>query len=731
MKKVRGRPSKSRTVPLAAGQTALLDRTTEMALPATSEVPAKRKRGRPPKNATKVLDLAVGKEVHNFEVLSSAARKEEAPTTNVLSSEAIQGEALKDSILVPKVVLVKSPVTSSTVKVPPHGDAVIASASTSELEPAGHRDQQIDGVGTAGGTASSSSNSAELDESPSNIIGSKFTEHPRMHKKKYSIMDSRRKSKSENPREYGSTLTKKWQVNQTASTVEMDGMKYVLATAQKALKVKAAESAAESDTSRELITFEKCSDAKLAMKKRGWKRKAVLPSPPLSENRIKPTECIEEQNIGDEKQATGNTKKSPKSSQHPSQQLNQDQFCDIFGLIKTSELKKGGHTHKLHRKMGGKLRRTIKPRMAPEMVYRKYTIAKGCTIQGLMEEYEESDMPDSQEGSPGAASKSRTFYYEERVRRRPGMKGSPPHLMKNSSLEEKEAEFLARRKFDFGSPVSSVLPKKKEWLKPPSRKKPRLQELPIQCDVPESSIPLAGTKAAEKKVAKKGPTRWSQRPWMKEHICSTKAKMAIEMREREAEAPGIRRSARQKESQRKQWWHLLRANPDEYESGDEELLPAEDNDATGAKQSGCRPVSISPKDMMEVIHWLKKEDAKEKQEPKSKEYLAKVHHDRMVKAWQTRKANMATSTAGSCSANLKKKKKQQKKSVTEDESGQVSIISESTKASILEQLQPILSALVKDSSKMTEDKVIELSLPKIFSQPDHSSEEKKTRQTGA
>ena len=92
-------------------------------------------------------------------------------------------------------------------------------------------------------------------------------------------------------------------------------------------------------------------------------------------------------------------------------------------------------------------------------------------------------------------------------------------------------------------------------------------------------------------------------------------------------------------------------------------------------------------------------------------------------------AATAASTVDSCSANLKKKRKQQK-SLVEDGSGHASIISESARACLLEQLQPILSALIKDSSKMAEDHVIELSLPKLFSQPEPSSEERKQEKLG-
>lgn len=44
--------------------------------------------------------------------------------------------------------------------------------------------------------------------------------------------------------------------------------------------------------------------------------------------------------------------------------------------------------NKLHREVGGKLRRKIKPNMAPEMVYRKLTIPRGVSIEGVADKPE-------------------------------------------------------------------------------------------------------------------------------------------------------------------------------------------------------------------------------------------------------------------------------------------------------------------------------------------------------
>lgn len=60
-------------------------------------------------------------------------------------------------------------------------------------------------------------------------------------------------------------------------------------------------------------------------------------------------------------------------------------FLAMIGLVPKSDIKKlEGSPNKLHREAGGKLRRILKPRLMPGMVYRKMTITKGLSLTGIV-----------------------------------------------------------------------------------------------------------------------------------------------------------------------------------------------------------------------------------------------------------------------------------------------------------------------------------------------------------
>ena len=64
-----------------------------------------------------------------------------------------------------------------------------------------------------------------------------------------------------------------------------------------------------------------------------------------------------------------------------------EDFFSYLGLAKKSEMRSvESLANRLHRDAGGKLRRNIKLKMAPELVYRRVMIGKGVSINGAMTE---------------------------------------------------------------------------------------------------------------------------------------------------------------------------------------------------------------------------------------------------------------------------------------------------------------------------------------------------------
>ena len=203
----------------------------------------------------------------------------------------------------------------------------------------------------------------------------------------------------------------------------------------------------------------------------------------------------------------------------------QDAFFSAFGLVKKTELPKDGKVNKLHRLAGGKLRRVLKPNFAPGMIYKDGKIV----------------VEDTTEGSPRSKAKLPT-----------------------------KSQFA--QKLDFSevvdiNPSNSPKPKKREWLKPPPRrsKSPAKDERdvtePTQTKSSKHTSKVKSVKQPSEKKLKKhssfpGETS-SKKP---SSLTKTKSDDDIDLN-----MLPFRRSSRQRDTKRKEWKHLLRACPDEFE----------------------------------------------------------------------------------------------------------------------------------------------------------------------
>ena len=210
--------------------------------------------------------------------------------------------------------------------------------------------------------------------------------------------------------------------------------------------------------------------------------------------------------------------------------VQQDAFFSAFGLVKKSELPKDGTVNKLHRLAGGKLRRVLKPNFAPGMVYKDGKVV----------------VEDTTECSPRSKAKLLT-------------KGTTPISQKLDFSEVTET-----------SPSNSPKPKKREWLKPP----PRRSKSPIRDD--SKIVEITPTKSSQ--VSGKSKEHQRKAPVPEERL----KKQSSFLGEKASKKPSAmtktkssndidlnmlpsRRSSRQRDSKRKEWKHLLRACPDEFE----------------------------------------------------------------------------------------------------------------------------------------------------------------------
>ena len=324
--------------------------------------------------------------------------------------------------------------------------------------------------------------------------------------------------------------------------------------------------------------------------------------------------------------------------------MGQKEYFNIVRLINKADIKKtDGTEHRNHRLAGGKLRRVCKPKIAPEMVYRRFSLARGCIMHDV---YEDSDEEDG--NSPKVTDKNQVIKTEQTKKRslspkmsdsyrqhcnkiplisiekvakddgESGSENSPLRLVKGNSFKENEPPSSAKRlDFESGEGCSSSKPKKKhEWLKMPEKKLAKSsQGSPSSSKGPSSKGPSQGpsgqpkklvggkgtgkqfTRAksfdfSEKKVQVKtklaksksfekcaGTSKVSPKGKdAKTYVSSSKAGPAKvgtsrpwqpPVREPEIDDGTKRRSARQRSGKRKEWWHLLRANPDEFEEDKE------------------------------------------------------------------------------------------------------------------------------------------------------------------
>ena len=200
---------------------------------------------------------------------------------------------------------------------------------------------------------------------------------------------------------------------------------------------------------------------------------------------------------------------------HPSHHITQSNFVSNLGLIKKSELPNVlAHGHRLHRAVGGKLRRVLKPKSFPDMA--SESLQKAVAFEMFRETNSDSD-DSASPGQRGVGHKSRSLckFLESKGTR------SPRAGSANSSPNSTPRKILDPRKSLLASDTHSVK-RRKDWLLAPH--------------APERKIPHS----------------------------ALLQQMLAAPRKNEEEDPNKRRSARNKD-RRREWGHLLRAAPDEYE----------------------------------------------------------------------------------------------------------------------------------------------------------------------
>ena len=263
---------------------------------------------------------------------------------------------------------------------------------------------------------------------------------------------------------------------------------------------------------------------------------------------------------------------------YPSDNIQQDQFFHMFGLVKKSVLMKDASiTNRLHRAAGGKLRRVIKPCMKPEMVYRRLELARGCIIQGMHEKVQALDEWKSSSKLP---SNARVFMYDERRKRHEiladskvaqltaempaGQRSKPSTPVRGNSgraspatdtalLKDNVPSVKSARKLCFDGLVESPKQQLKQYLKPKAKKR---KHLTFECTSDDAKAQCTRTTPG----------------------CEVNASSAVDLSvilgslkqepDNSVDAPSSplasRRSARQRGTKRKMWSHLLRAAPDEF-----------------------------------------------------------------------------------------------------------------------------------------------------------------------
>ncbi len=264
-------------------------------------------------------------------------------------------------------------------------------------------------------------------------------------------------------------------------------------------------------------------------------------NPELNETGMKtPEEELKKRKKGKKKRSSPRKKKSPPS--YPCESVQQNEYFSMFGLMKKSDLRTRAAKNKLHREVGGKLRRVIKPRMAPEMVYKKLTLTKGCVLEGGLTE--STRYEDNVRRVEGVGKVKRLLMpklgkcLEEPSLAHLGLastSGGPYPLLKTGSFKEEDLPSNIQRRLEF-----AASPPKKQWLQVPKRqylKPPVRKKKPKLESTDDNMVPL-------KKSKSEGNTDSAS--------------------DAGDDANGKRLSSR-RGGQRKEWWHLLRAAPDEFE----------------------------------------------------------------------------------------------------------------------------------------------------------------------
>ena len=243
----------------------------------------------------------------------------------------------------------------------------------------------------------------------------------------------------------------------------------------------------------------------------------------------------------------------------------QGHFLNIFGLIKKSDIKQESLKNKLHREVGGKLRRVIKPRMAPEMVYNKLTLARGCTLVGESEDKSvltKDTVRSAQKARPLHADSLKPKTKMHEAKQTTPIKLTSQQLTLAQSLFNSGKLAAAKRLLCEGKMPNSELFSKKLLLKPP----PKTNEMHSGANgtMATSNEHTEKTMKKEKLLGRlTTPTASSNKIQGRKQPLTKMSNSAVSLVKEES--AGTRRSSRHQGSKRKQWWHLLRAAPDEFE----------------------------------------------------------------------------------------------------------------------------------------------------------------------
>ena len=338
--------------------------------------------------------------------------------------------------------------------------------------------------------------------------------------------------------------------------------------------------------------------------------------------------------------------------------IDKDSFLVIFGLVSKVVLKEQeSKSHRLHRAAGGKLRRKIKPKQAAGMYYRNFQVSRSGVIQVSADEFSSSDEQDERRRlakqwlPPSPLKKSRSV---------PTTPEQHSRLLADVKKRGAGSPMLAKRKLDLEqdrdlcfSNSEPVKKRKQDWLKPPTRRTPKKDD--DDDDIVASVVTSYREQVTKLKKKSLSESKIGSSSLVKQKLIEKRTK-SFEVKSSKDENKVVRSNLvmikerieerhtcrPQRSNKRKQWGHLLRANPDEFEA------PTQFEERA-AKEQSRKKVRVERSDS-------KEEDVPETEEVHEKEVTENVKVSKKKKKSEVLNEDMKEK-GNSSTTNIKSTKK--------------------------------------------------------------------------